>query len=156
MEPQMPQLPTIGFLLSLMIESSNLVVSRAPYTTGAPQWPKGGCRPYFSIDLAFYQCSGGVIAINECRRKSAANFRLPFRPCAGKRIFYNIPGEYLEFCIDFARLLYQTVELRDGIGELLRCSQTQSSRYSMAIIQRYPTGSMRWLLENSVGSCSHE
>jgi hypothetical protein len=99
----MPQLLTISFLLSLTIESLNLVVSRAPYTTGAPQWPKGDCRPYFSIGLAFYQCSGGVIAINECRRKYAAKFGVPFRPCAGKRIFSNIPREYLESCIDFVR-----------------------------------------------------
>jgi hypothetical protein len=68
-----------------------------------PQWPKGGYHPYFSIGLAFYRCSGGVIAINECWRKYAAKFGVPFRPCAGKRIFYSIPRECLEFCIDFVR-----------------------------------------------------
>jgi hypothetical protein len=62
-----------------------------------PQWPKGDYHPYFSIGLASDQCSGG------CRRKYAAKFGVPFRPCAGKPIFYNIPREYLEFCIDFVR-----------------------------------------------------
>ena len=98
--------PDYWLSLSLTIGSSNLVVSRAPYATGAPQWPKGDCRPYFGIGLAFYQCSRGVIAINECRRKYAAKFGVPFRPCAGKRIFYNIPRQYLESCIDFVRDYY--------------------------------------------------
>ena len=61
-----------------------------------------------------------------------------------------MPGVLHRFC---AGLLYQTVELHDELGALLRSSQTQSSRYSMAIIQHYAIGSMRWLLEKSVGSC---
>lgn len=53
-----------------------------------PRWPLAKYRPRFSIGVKFDPSSGGVIAIENCR-KYAVNFDLPFLPLLAKEFFFN-------------------------------------------------------------------
>jgi hypothetical protein len=57
----MPQLPTIGFLLSLTIESSNLVASRAPYATGVRLNGRRGIAALISVLVWPFTSVQGVL-----------------------------------------------------------------------------------------------
>jgi hypothetical protein len=79
-------------LPSLKIETKDML-SRVI----TPQWSDEVYYSQLDIYLSFDQSSGGVIAINECRRKYAAKFRIPFRPFRGKHLLSRVPLKYFEF-----------------------------------------------------------